>query len=111
MSISMCDMLGVPSVSTMWRASAASSMRSDSVQPVARAHALEQLLRAALLEGHHPRADALDARVIAVDADRGQPPVGKAERERQPDAAEADDRDFVLEGGIAHEYQAGCART
>ena len=103
MSISMCEKLGVPSVSTMWRASAASSIRSDSCQPVAGPHAVEQLLRAALLERHHAVARrSRRSRVVAVDADGRQAAVGEAERERQPDAAEADDGDVVFEGGVAH---------
>ena len=52
-----------------------------------------------LLERHHAGAHALDARVVAVHADGREAAVGEAERERQPDAAEADDRDVVSEGG------------
>ncbi len=102
MSISMCERLGVPSVSTMWRA-VGRVLDPVATAPAASpaAHAVEQLLRAALLERHHARAHGLDTVGVAVDPDRGETAVGEAQRERQPDAAEADDGDVVLEGVVS----------
>ena len=94
MSISMCENVGVPSVSTI--ASAPRPRRppvGDETPSVE--HAREQLLRARLVERHAPRAQRLEPVGVLVDAEHGQPRVRERERERQADAAEPDDRDVV----------------
>ena len=60
--------------------------------------AVEQLLGAGLLERHPAGANRLEHRRIVVDPEHAQPAVGEAQRQRQPDAAEADDRD----GPVTH---------
>jgi hypothetical protein len=56
------------------------------------AHALEQRLGARLLERHAPGADRGEAVGVLVYAHDGEPPVGEAQREREPYPSEADDR-------------------
>ena len=54
-------------------------------------HAVEQRLRAGLLEGHPPFAHGVQAGGVVVDPDHLQAAVGERQGQRQPDAAEADD--------------------
>ena len=95
MSISMCENDGVPSVSTIASACAASAARSDELERPAR-DAVEQLVGARLLE-RHPAARAIaSSRSASLSTpSTRQAAVGEAERERQADAAEADDGDVV----------------
>ncbi len=67
------------------------------LQPPALVYALQQLLRAGLLEGHHALAHRAEAGGVVVDPHNPQAAVGERERERQADAAEADHRDV---GGV-----------
>jgi hypothetical protein len=50
---------------------------------------------ARLLEGHPPGLDRPQALGVLLDPQCPQPMVGEGERERQPDAPAADDRDVV----------------
>ena len=93
MSISMCEKEGVPSVITMCSAWAASGTLSDSVEATRRPHALEQLLGAGLLERHRAALDSQQPLGVVVDPEHAQAAVGEAQRQRQADPSEADDRD------------------
>ena len=101
MSISMCENEGVPSVITMWRARGGVGDPFGQRQPVARVDAVEQLLGARLLEGHRALAHGVEPGGVVVDPDHPQPAVGERQRQRQPDAAEADHGDVGgrFEGG------------
>jgi len=81
---------GVPSVITMLAAAAASTISADGDLD-----ALDQLLRARLQKRHPPLADRAQPLRIVVDAEHRQSVVGEAERERQADSTEADDRYVV----------------
>ena len=99
MSISMCEKEGVPSVITMCRACAASATRSESAQaPRSAMHPCSSSSCAPVSsKGITPFAHGIQARGVVVDPDDAQPAVGERERERQPDAAEADHGDV---GGV-----------
>ena len=56
-------------------------------------HALQQLLRTRLVERHPSSPDRVDHRSIVVDSQHANAAVGEGQRQRQPDAAESDDRD------------------
>ena len=66
------------------------------LEPPRALDALEQLLGARLLERHPARAHGVQDRLVVVDAEHAQAAIGEAERQRQADAAEADDRDGPL---------------
>ena len=53
---------------------------------------LQELLGARLGERHPARAQGVQDRLIVIDTQHAQAAIGEAERQRQPDAAEADDR-------------------
>jgi hypothetical protein len=67
--------------------------RVGELEAAAREHALQEVLGAGLVERHAPVADSGEHGRLPVDADHAQPPVGERQRERQADAAQADDRD------------------
>ena len=92
MSISMCENDGVPSVRTIASAWAASAACSD--QAIVR-RVREDLGGARLVERHPRGAHGREALGVVLDPDRAQPAVGERERERQADAAAADDGDVV----------------
>ena len=67
-------------------------------QTTAGVHALEQLLGARLGERHPPLADGLQTDRIVVDAEHRQAAIRERQRERQADAAEADDGNVTRHG-------------
>ena len=62
-------------------------------------HAIEHLLGAGLLERHLAVAQRAGDRRVVIDADHVPATVGEAQRERQTDPPQADDRDVSL---VAH---------
>ena len=88
----------------MWSALRGVLHRARQLEPVARDHALEQLLRAGLRERHLPRRDLVEHGLLALDADRAQAALGERQREWQADSAEADDGDARF-----HSTQSTCA--
>ena len=94
MSISMCENDGVPSVRTIASAWAASAARSD------QAISARRMTSSApgSSKGIRRVADGLQALGIVLDPDGAQAVVGEGERERQADAAAADDGDVVAHG-------------
>ena len=63
-------------------------------QAVGPEHPLEQLLRAGLAVGHAAGRHLLQHGLLALDADHLEAAIGERERQRQPHAAQADDRDL-----------------
>ena len=96
MSISMCESAGVPSVSTIASACAASAACAGEVRAWTRASSSSV---PGSLNGIRPLADRGQALLVVVDAEHAQPGVGEAERERQADPAEPDDGDVVAHRG------------
>ena len=92
----MCENDGVPSVMTMWSASAASATCSDHAIVPAAVDPREDLGRPRLVERHAPRAHRRQPFGIDLDPDHTQPPVGERERQRQADPAATDDGDVVF---------------
>ena len=74
----------------------------------AREHALEQLLGSRLAERHPAGADRGQHGLVVIHAEHAEAPVGEAQRERQPDAPEADDR---YGPRTVHEWSASAAVT
>ena len=63
---------------------------------------VEQLLGAGLGERHPPGAQRLEDRRVVVDPEHADAAVGEAQRQRQTDAAQADDR---YEARLVHQLQ------
>ena len=97
MSISMCQRLGVPTVSTMYRAAAASSIRSESRSPPLPSTRSSSSWVPSSWNGITPARHALEPLRVLVDPDRVEAAVREAERERQTDPTEPDDGDVLLE--------------
>ncbi len=91
MSISTCGSAGVPSVSTIASAWAA----SDGAGGQPELDPGEQLVGAGLLERHPPLAQGVQPLRVLVDGQHGQPGVGERQRQREADPAGSDDRDVV----------------
>ncbi len=91
MSISMCDIAGVPSVSTIASACAASAARGER----SRSTRASSSSVPGSLNGIRRSRERVQALGVVVDAEHGQPGVGEAEGQRQADAAESDDADVV----------------
>jgi hypothetical protein len=63
------------------------------LEPAARPNTLEQRLGARLLPRHPSGAQRLEHRRIVVDTEHARSAVSERQRQRKPDAPEADDRD------------------
>ena len=94
MSISMCENDGVPSVRMMSRAAAASDTRSDQLEAAGGDHPLEHLLSAGLVERHPRGPNRLEPVEVAIDAEDAQTPVGEAQRQRQANPPQPNNRDI-----------------
>ena len=90
------------------------------LEPAGLGDALQQRLGAGLLERHPTRSDRFEDRLVVVDPEHAQPAVGEAQREREPDATETDDRYrptvfHVVRGSRlgsgSRPCSAGCPRT
>ena len=92
----------MPIVITMSSARAASAARSASSKPPAAGDPIEQLLRPSLDEGHPARPERLEDGGVVVDAENAVAPVGEAQRQGQPDAAQADHGHV---SGAAHRFE------
>ncbi len=94
MSISMCEKEGVPSVITMWRACAASATRVAEAQAAASACTRSSSSCAPVSSnGMRPSRTAPRRRGSLSMPSTRRPRSAKRQRQRQPDAAEADDGD------------------
>src|SRR5438132_1391799 len=89
------------STAEVWRISAPKTSNSSAAfepEPAAAQDALEQFLRAGLLERHPAGRDGLEPRVVLVDADDVDAGVGEGQREWKPDPAEPHDRGALCHG-------------